>query len=559
MKRLGLLLLTILLSTPLALQDGDNLVSSELEYYYGILGRYDLPSDINSAHQFLVEMLPDNKTDSEIELLVKKLSSGEYAEREAAEKRLVQKGAKALGVLAKSAKQGDTETRLRSKRSINSISQSLPQIIEAAINILRLEPDQSVPDARRLQTLFAICDEMPGLEMYAETSHAIQTLAGPKVQDTIVSGIRSSNRDVRVACVTALPNCFTVEELKRFEDLLVDDDDEVAIVAIENFGEVKPSLSVKHLVEHLIRSNSTSVRQRAVNFLRSLSGKYLGLNASQPINTQSEALKYWENWLAKNQPVDSSMFKKLKMSNESIPIGFLVSMSGSRLYMHDFRGILKWSLAVPLYDAQSCSGNRILVTERNANQVRLIDRKGRTIKKVTDLNSPSDAELLPNHHFLILQGNGIVTEHDITGKEINRISGLNTPFDVDRLRNGNTLVADSGNDRIVEFDQSGNIVWQKAGLAFPNNVFRMRDGRTLYTTYSSGMVGLLTPKGDKIWEIEIEGATLYSIHYAASKIYVSDGRQRRIVVLDMSGKQLREIKLGVNSLCDVGFVTANNR
>ena len=288
--------------------------------------------------------------------------------------------------------------------------------------------------------------------------------------------------------------------------------------------------------------------------LRGLSRNYFGVQAIESPNTQVAAIKKWDDWLKANQIFDARIFKDYRKSSQFSPIAFLVSNNGSALTEFDVHGNEKWKLNLPVYDARICVGDRILVTERNLNQVRLIDRKGRTIQKITNLNSPADAELLPNNHVIVMQGNGVVSEHDSFGKEVNRIEGaMKTPFDVDRLRNGNTLVADSGNDRIAEFNAKGELVWEKTGLAFPNNVFRLRDGRTLYTTYTSGLVGLLTPEGENVWEVDIENSTLYSVHYAAGKIFVADGRNKRVVVLNIGGQQVKEIPLKVGSFCDISL------
>ena len=154
----------------------------------------------------------------------------------------------------------------------------------------------------------------------------------------------------------------------------------------------------------------------------------------------------------------------------------------------------------------------------------------------------------------MLQGNGIATEHDTNGAIIRSFTGLNNSFDIDRLRNGNTIVADSGNNRLVEFSPNGKVVWEKTDLAFPNNVFRMADNRTLYTTYSSGEVVMLGTDGKEQWRNSLENGTLYSVFCGGGEIYVSDGGNQKIWVLGMDGKQRRAINVGL-SFCDVGFIT----
>ena len=120
--------------------------------------------------------------------------------------------------------------------------------------------------------------------------------------------------------------------------------------------------------------------------------------------------------------------------------------------------------------------------------------------------------MLPNGNLLILSGSGWVDETDSSGKKFRSFLGLNNPFDADRLANGNTIVADSSNNRLVEFGPDGKIVWKKDDLPFPNNVFRLNDGRTLYTTYTSGVVAMLNVDGEEIWQKQLPNSTLFSVY-----------------------------------------------
>ncbi len=558
MRRIVLLVLSLaaLLAFSLSAENNFGEDSFELDLYYDVFEQYGLEPNVLVANSLLIELLPDETSNSEIEDLIEQLSSARYAQREAAEEALITRGTKALGLLANAVESGDTETRMRSQRCIAAIQNGFGNIVHAAIQIFRLDPAASLSSRQRLETLCKVSEHLNGLGAGTEMALAIQDLADSKVKDVILSGLKTENRQLRLAFISALPKCFSQSELKQFGNLIVDADEEVSLVAIEAFGESTPDVSIKRLVNVLIRSDALDIRRRSLELLRGLSRNYFGVQAIESPNTQVAAIKKWDDWLKANQIFDARIFKDYRKSSQFSPIGFLVSNNGSALTEFDVHGNEKWKLNLPVYDARICVGDRILVTERNLNQVRLIDRKGRTIQKITNLNSPADAELLPNNHVIVMQGNGVVSEHDSFGKEVNRIEGaMKTPFDVDRLRNGNTLVADSGNDRIAEFNAKGELVWEKTGLAFPNNVFRLRDGRTLYTTYTSGLVGLLTPEGENVWEVDIENSTLYSVHYAAGKIFVADGRNKRVVVLNMGGQQVKEIPLKVGSFCDISFVT----
>ena len=515
--------------------------------------------DAKSVHDFLLGVLPSSSQDAEIVLLVDQLNSDEYAKREAAEKQLIAKGVNAIGLLSQESQTGTTESQYRSRRAIAAIESTMPQVIDAAIHVLRLAPDDQPSAQQRLETLLRICHHIKSLGLHQSAAAAIVELAHFDNQKVILQGIESQDIDQKTICIAALPRCCDAQQLQGFADLITDSDPRVSLAAINAFGEVAAERSMQQLVEVLIQCDQASIRTRSLELLRGLSGKYFELVAQQAPQNQQAALAKWRNWLADNKQHSLTAFEKYNQSKGSAPVGFLVSSSGSQVTFYDAEGNEDWALAVPLYDARACSGQRLLICERSLNRVRLIDRKGATLRMLENLESPSDAELLQNDNILVLQGTGSVVEYDTEGKLVKQLDGLQSPFDVDRLDDGNILVADSGNNRIVEFDPAGKIIWEVLDLEFPNNVFRLSDGRTLYTTYTSGLVGLLSPTGEKIWERNIERSTLYSVYHSGGRIYVSDGGQKRIVILNMQGQQVQEIGLKSGGFCDVDFVTKNTK
>src|SRR4030066_265515 len=73
------------------------------------------------------------------------------------------------------------------------------------------------------------------------------------------------------------------------------------------------------------------------------------------------------------------------------------------------------------------------------------------------------------------------------------------PLAVERLPNGNTLIADAGDEagfgsEIVEIDPVGNIVWNyNEGLRFAHSGRRLRNGNTLITDTTNNRLVELTP------------------------------------------------------------------
>jgi len=76
---------------------------------------------------------------------------------------------------------------------------------------------------------------------------------------------------------------------------------------------------------------------------------------------------------------------------------------------------------------------------------------------------------------------------------------LRWPRDADRLENGNTLIADSRNNRVLEVDSGGRVVWSFKGLAFPFEADRLENGNTLIADNNHKRVIEVNPGGEIVW------------------------------------------------------------
>ena len=535
---------------------------SELDQYQlktsrEVLVEYQLAPTPTGARKFLSALLPEATIDPEIEVLVGQLGSDKYDLRRAAEVKLVAKGARALRALTVASKSASTEARVRSRRCIEQIKLVSPSIVRSAIQVLhydnRPEELEAFPADQRVQLLMKLFDVVDDDLDKRILCAAIFENAGPNSQELVTAGLESDHTSLRLFCVRALPKCFSSLELKKFERLISSDDVELSFEAIRSFGEEFPEASLAQLVR-LLEADSTNDRSQAIVMLRRLSGEEFGYSKDGDVAKRKASVEKWKQWCDRNANEAALDFAKLNLPVYQTPRGFLVTVNGVGVTILDAKGKVVRKVDVALYDAQDCGNGRLLVSERDKSRVSLLDqRTGKTIRSISEIISVTDAELLENGNILGLHGTGIVTEHDVNGKVVREFGGLNNPFDVDRLSNGNTIVADSGNDRLVEFDGEGKIVWEKTDLAFPNNVFRMEDGRTLYTTYTSGDVVMLGPDGKELWRTHLDG-TLYAVYCAEGEVYVADGGNQTIWVLEMNGKRLRSINIGF-AFCDVGFIT----
>ena len=180
-------------------------------------------------------------------------------------------------------------------------------------------------------------------------------------------------------------------------------------------------------------------------------------------------------------------------------------------------------------DNTSNIGGNVLITETYTNRVIEVDSTGTIVWQKVGLNSPSDAERLPNGNTLISETNRVF-EVNIAGTVVWEKAGLNLPIDVERLENGNTLITEFGNDRVIEINSTGTIVWQKSGLSWPTDAERLENGNTLILEYyfknrvievnSGGSIVWTYNTGS--WSFDVErlsnGNTLISELYPLSRV-----------------------------------------
>lgn len=526
---------------------------SQFESYRKILIQHDIPASATGAQEFLRQVLPSKTMTLKIKSCIQDLSGRKYEDRVNAERKLATMGPVALQLLKQAAMQGDPETQMRANRAVKAIGKYTGVLLNASINVLIYDPADKPALEDRLETLFELCRKADGLSIDSELKQAIIFIAAPNVKDKILTGVQDENSLLANTCIRALTKCLTKQELGKYVNLLQSDEALDSLAAIESFGFLDPTRSIDLIISRHLNSQDRQVRVISINLLRAVTMHSFGYDVDGNSKEKKQAIQRWENWFAKNKPISMECFERMVAAANDAPKGFLISVNGTGVRKYDFEGELQWKLDGNTYDAQQVDLDLVLITFRNDGEVRLI-RDGQTIRTVSNLKSPSDAEYLPNGNILVAHGTGKITEHDSTGQTVNEFEGFSNPFDCDRLPNGNTLVADSNNNRIVEVDSTGHVIWECGGLKFPNNVFRLPDGRTLYTTYTSGIVALLGIDGTEQWSYKIKNGTLYSVYCAKGKIYVADGANRKIWVLGMTGELVHGVSIP-ETFCDVSFPT----
>ncbi|MCL2647843.1 MAG: aryl-sulfate sulfotransferase [Phycisphaerales bacterium] len=138
---------------------------------------------------------------------------------------------------------------------------------------------------------------------------------------------------------------------------------------------------------------------------------------------------------------------------------------------------------------------------------------------------------------------------------------LEFPCDVERLPNGNTLIADAGDEdgsgsEIIEVDPFGNIVWNyrggAVGLLFAHSAKRLKNGNTLISDTSHSRILEVNPKGEIVFTSDSwnngtgklsdgshlhypNDAHLLEDEWGGGTIIITDRNNDRCVITDYAG------------------------
>jgi len=151
------------------------------------------------------------------------------------------------------------------------------------------------------------------------------------------------------------------------------------------------------------------------------------------------------------------------------------------------------------------------------------------------LDYPNDANFLSNGNLLITDRDrhrvievnrdtgAIVWQFGVTNQSGNDDTHLNGPHNADRLSDGNTIIADSNNNRVLEVDSAGGIVWEYDpsggdGLSWPRDADVLDNGNVLIADSWNGRVVEVNESGDEVWEYSISVIGTMSQPYEADQL-----------------------------------------
>jgi HEAT repeat protein len=509
-----------------------------------LLKKYDIEPTIASMRTGLRAMLPGSESERRQQKLIRQLGDDNYYVREAATKTLQRLPVVSSGLLNKAMQGGDPEVRWRAQIVLKSAGRRTSDLLQAALRVI-VQRNLTGLAPEVLGTMYLCTTQM----LRETASRALSITAGRDDAERLRKHLDDPSRPVRVAALRALVRVEGTAAQPDLRRLAADRDDVIkfeATLALLAQGrrDALPALG------GLLESGELTVRVRAVQVLRSVSGKRFLFVAYEEPDKRREAVASWRKWIADNAQTVAIKFP-LRVSKVEIGRTLICDYQRNRLVELDSNGKQVWehpvgthpwacqglpnghrlvasysARSVTEYDAKGAivwakmnlpggptgverldNGNT-LVACSDSNQVLELNRSGEAIWTLTIHSRPTDARRLPNGNTLIcLQNSSRVVEVDRGGKTVWEVTAVSSPFSADRLENGNTLVCCVGNGQVLEYDRAGRTVWKKEGLSSPYCAQRLANGNTLIGI-STALIEV-DRGGKEVWRFAMRGISKF--------------------------------------------------
>jgi len=130
---------------------------------------------------------------------------------------------------------------------------------------------------------------------------------------------------------------------------------------------------------------------------------------------------------------------------------------------------------------------------------------------------------------------------------------------VEMMKNGNLLVADTGNDRIVEMSKEGEILWsseewEDIKLDYPNDAEEVEEGVYLISDRNNDRVLKVNKEGRVLFEF-LDLIRPHNVDYLENgNLLISDSERDRVIEVDGQGRVVWEFGKGLNWPRDVDLM-----
>ena len=445
---------------------------------------------------------PSDEERPKIAELIAKLGDPAAEKREAATTELVGYGTKATGMLRKTIYNNPPRIGPFALEVLESIEKDTPAPLPgAAPRLLGLRKPKGSVETLLAYAPVAESDEI--FNQIVEVAAAAGCDAG-KADPGLVKGLESPVAERRMLAVMALCRGKATEEMAEMKKVLKDKDTLVRLRAAQGMAGMGEKTAVPALIGLLKDLPIDLVWEAEESLLRIADEKRPTAPVTADVASRDRAHKAWSDWWTENE--QKVVLNRVESLHRDL--GYLLVVES-------------WS------------------NFRPRGRVAELDPKGKVRWEITDLNWPTDAQVLRNGNVLLVEQNSRVSERDKKGKVVGVDRVFNSPFALERLANGHTFVACRNQLLIVD---------AKGANVFAHNQFnqtilgarRFRDGSIAYVTYT-GTYHRLDRTGKEVKTLNFGPWVNFSLNGAeilpGDKVVVSIGNMNKVAEYGPDNKQ----------------------
>jgi len=428
-------------------------------------------------------------------------------------------------------------------------------ILQAGLKTLSADRSE-----RTLPLVLKLLPHLKQRHLQVAARDVLRTIAGRNDVAVLRTALESPQEEVRATVVAVLGEVLGADARDILRLVLDDPSERLRLTAARALADADDRTALDALVA-LLGADDAPVRTQAASTLRALTGQQFDFIAYAPEADRAAASERWRTWV-KEQGASAKLNTPLRESG--LELGRLLLCRFMQEQALELTGEGEAILQVnDLRGAWGCqglpNGHRLLVSSEGRQVIELDERGNVVWRKDSLAGSPTSVRRLRNENTLMAfpgSGKGFLLEVDFNPelKDVWKVDLDGAPVDAERLDNGLTLVALNQAGKIVEIDRDGRVDWTIDVAGGPRSVQRLADGNTLVAEENSNRVVEYDRSGKAVWKLEDLRAPRDAQRLASGATLVADANGVR--EYDRSGKQVREIKLGDESITDVSRLYA---
>ena len=212
------------------------------------------------------------------------------------------------------------------------------------------------------------------------------------------------------------------------------------------------------------------------------------------------------------------------------------------LVLFDLTGVIRTWVPLPGMptDVDILPNRQQLVVVTLSGEFLILSFNG-AVEFRTTLDELNDVDVLnqPNEYLLTSRsGRRVFFYNPVTGAQRNLPYSFSGPTDADLLPNGHFLVCDAQAGKVVEITWEGSPVWSfDQGLKQPMDALRLDDGNTWISDFDNHRILVVSSSGMMISEHIGFNHPIKMTPLPGGEILVADGDQQRLVAVSPDGTQ----------------------